>query len=114
MGKFHKQVGLNKEDSRKAVRNKRVWWKREDRVEKKYENANRVHSFIWHLRVVIKIFKKTHWAIKRGLLGGTFLGEVIGRNFPGRNYPSTFVSASFRLGRSAKFMASVNQRFVKV
>ena len=34
VGKFHKQVGLNKEDSRKAVRNKRVWWKREDRVEK--------------------------------------------------------------------------------
>ena len=32
--------------------------------------------------LVIKIFKKTHWAIERGLLGGTFLGEVLGRNFP--------------------------------
>ena len=60
LSKFHKQVGLNKGNSRKAVPNRRVGWKIcwSSGVEKvrvgweNYENANCVESFIWHLRVV--------------------------------------------------------------
>ena len=66
--KFHKRVGLNKGNSRKAVPNKRVGWKicLLSRVEKgeqggkNTKNANRVDSFIWHLRVS----KKLHYHLE--------------------------------------------------
>ena len=59
MIKFHKRVGMNEINSRKAVPNKRVgwtfmnWvgWNKCEKGGKKCENANRVDSFIWHLRV---------------------------------------------------------------
>ena len=61
LSKFHKQVGLNKRNSRKWV-----GWKicKSSMVEKvwvgweKYENVNRVDSFIWHLGVGTKTAKK--------------------------------------------------------
>ena len=59
LSKFHKQVGPNKRiGGSKAQINKwggkfanRVGWKKCKKGGEKYKNANRVDSFIWHLRV---------------------------------------------------------------